>query len=69
MYMAINETGKDEFVAKIDKLATLRRIDEAPRDRFDSLTFDKYALLRLGRYVRIGEQEAGVNNLYLFRFC
>ena len=46
--MAIDEAGKDEFLAKIDKLTVRRRIDEAARHRLDPLAFDENALLRLG---------------------
>src|SRR6516162_4578820 len=65
VHMAIDETGKDEFLAEIDNLAARRRIDETVRHRFDPLDFDQNALLRLGLYIRIGEQKAGVNNLCL----
>ena len=65
MHVAIDEAGKDEFLAKIDKLTARRRIDEAARHRLDPLAFDQNALLRLGLYVWIGEQKASVNNLRL----
>src|SRR3984893_8144606 len=64
-HVAIDEPRKDGFLAKIDKLTARRRIDEAVRHRLDPLAFDKNALLRVGLYVWIGEQNASVNNLRL----
>jgi hypothetical protein len=51
--MAIDEIGKDEFLAEVDDLAARRRIDKTVRHRFDPLAFDQNALLRLGLYTRI----------------
>ena len=65
VHVAIDKARQDEFLAKIDKLTARRRIDEAARHRFDPLTFDENALLRLGLYVWISEQKASVNNLRL----
>jgi hypothetical protein len=67
--MAIDEAGKDEFLAKIDKLTARRGIDEAARHRLDPLAFDEDALLRLGLYIWVGEQKAGVYNLCLGGGC
>ena len=69
VHVAIDEAGKDEFLAKIDKLTARRRIDKAVRHRFDPLAFDENALLRLGLSVGIGEQKASVYNLRLRGPC
>ena len=69
MHVTIDEARKDEFLAKIDKLTARRRIDKAARHRFDPLTFDENALLRLGLSVWIGEQKASVYNLRLRGPC
>jgi hypothetical protein len=61
--VAIDESRKDEFIAKIDNVTARRRIDEAARHLFDPLAFDENALLRLGLSVWISEQNANVNPL------
>ena len=69
VHVAIDEAGKDELVAKIDQFSARRRIDKAARHRLDPLAVDQNALLRLGLYIWIGEQKAGVNNLRLRWAC